>query len=85
MYNRKITFNAEMFVSLGNQPEQRSGNKLMAGNSRAHTRWCVAGNHAKLHHVLPNCKECLAWIEYANIGGGNNWQGTSKVLFVPIG
>jgi hypothetical protein len=29
----KIAFSAEMFVSLGNQPEQRSGNKLMAGNS----------------------------------------------------
>jgi hypothetical protein len=26
----KITFSAEMFVSLGDQPEQRSGNKLMA-------------------------------------------------------
>jgi hypothetical protein len=29
----KISFSAEMFVSLGNLPEQRSGNKLMAGNS----------------------------------------------------
>jgi hypothetical protein len=32
----KTTFSAEMFVSLGGQPEQRSGNKHMAGNSRAH-------------------------------------------------
>jgi hypothetical protein len=67
-----------MFVSLGNQPERRSGNKLMAGNSRAHSRWRVAGNHVKLCHVLPACKECLDWMEYANVGVGNDWQGTSK-------
>jgi hypothetical protein len=73
----KITFSAEMIVSLGGQPEQRSGNKLMAGNSRAHIRWRVAGNHVKLHHVLPACKECLDWMEYANVGVGD-WQGTSK-------
>jgi hypothetical protein len=83
----KITFSAEMFVSLGNQPEQRSGNKLVAGNSRAHTRWRVAGDHIKLRHVLPACKECLDWMEYANVGVGNDWQGEQarNVLFVPIG
>jgi hypothetical protein len=69
----KIPFSAEMFVSLGDQPERRSSNKLMAGNSRAHTIWRV-----KLRHVLPACKECLDWMEYANVGVGNNWQGTSK-------
>jgi hypothetical protein len=77
----KITFSTEMFVSLGGQPEQRSGNKLMAGNSRAHTRWRVAGGHAKLRHVLPACKECLDWMEYANVGVGNNWQGTMCYLY----
>jgi hypothetical protein len=64
----KITFSAEMFVSLGNQPEQRSGNKPMASNSRAHTRWRVAGDHVNLCHVLPACNECLDWMEYANVG-----------------
>jgi hypothetical protein len=78
----KFTFSAEMFVSLGDQPEQRSGNKLMAGNSQAHTRWHVAGNHVKLRHVLPACKECLDQMEYANIGGGNSWQGTSKICAI---
>jgi hypothetical protein len=65
-------------VSLGNQPEQRGGNKLMASNSWAHTTWRVAGGHVKLHHVLPACKECLDWMEYASVGVRNNWQGTSK-------
>jgi hypothetical protein len=74
----KIAFSAEMFASLGNQPEQRRGNKLRAGNSCVHTTWCVAGNHVKLRRVLPACKECLDWMEYANIGGGDDWQGTSK-------
>jgi hypothetical protein len=74
----KITFSTEMFVYLGGQPEQRSGNKLMAGNSRVQTRWHVAGNHVKLCHVLPACKECLDRMEYANVGVGNDWQGTSK-------
>jgi hypothetical protein len=64
----KITFSAEMFVSLVNKPEQRSGNKLMAGTSWAHNRWCVAGNQIKLRHVLPACKECLDRMEYANEG-----------------
>ena len=29
---KKITFSAEMFVSLADQPERRSGSSLLAGN-----------------------------------------------------
>jgi hypothetical protein len=59
----EITFSAAMFVSLGDQPKRRSGNKLMAGNSRAHTRWRKAVDHVKLCHVLPACKECMGAME----------------------
>jgi hypothetical protein len=74
----EITFSAAMFVSLGDQSEQRSGNKLMAGNSRAHTRWRIAGDHVKLRHVLPACKKCMGAMEYAIAGGGNDWMQTSR-------
>jgi hypothetical protein len=75
---QEVTFSAEMFLSLGDQPERRSGNKLMAGNSRAHTRWRIVADHVKLQHVLPACEDCWEAMNLANIGAGNDWIRTSR-------
>ena len=33
------TFSADLYLSLGDQPERRGGNELMQGGSRTHARW----------------------------------------------
>ena len=42
---RLVSFSAEKFLSLGDQPECRGGNMLMAGNARSHARWRYACDH----------------------------------------
>jgi hypothetical protein len=74
----EVTFSAELFLSLGDQPERRSGNKLMAGNSRSHGRWRIAADHSKLIGVLPACGRCL-WVMRAadsqkTSNEGSNWM-----------
>ena len=55
----EITFSAQMFLSLGDQPERRGGNSLMGGNSRSHARWRHACDHSQLVGVIPACNECM--------------------------
>ena len=62
----KITFSAEMFVSLADQPERRSGNSLLAGNSNSHRRWRYAGNTQKILSTIPACKDCLSSMQMYN-------------------
>jgi hypothetical protein len=53
------TFSADLFASLGDQPERRGGNVLQLGNSRCHARWRYACNVSKLATVLPACGDCM--------------------------
>lgn len=55
----EITFSAQMFVSLGDQPERRGGNRLMNGNSNSHVRWRYVGHLQKVEKHLPACLDCL--------------------------
>lgn len=63
----EVTFSAMMFLSLGDQPERRGGNFLLAGNSRSHTRWRYVGDLWRLKNVLPACKTCYANMRMADV------------------
>ena len=56
---RSCTFSADLFMSLGDQPERRGANALQLGSSRHHARWRHACNHALLVPVLPSCSSCF--------------------------
>jgi hypothetical protein len=60
---KAITFSAEMFVSLGDQPERRGANFLLGGTSRSHCRWRYACDIQKVRGVLPACQECLSFMK----------------------
>jgi hypothetical protein len=84
----EITFSAAMFVSLGDQPERRSGNKLMAGNSRAHTRWRIAGDHVKLscnmsYQLVKNA--CEQWNTLMSEEAMTGCKLAGNATVVPIG
>ena len=64
----EVTFSAAMYLSLGDQPERRSGNYLLNGNSTSHGRWRYACNHSKLPRVLPACKDCFELMKMADMG-----------------
>ena len=53
------TFSADLYLSLGDQPERRAGNALQLGNSRHHARWRHACNYNQLLDVLPACPTCF--------------------------
>jgi hypothetical protein len=52
-------FSAELFMSLGDQPERRGGNILQLGNSRSHACWRYACDYAQLLDVIPSCPKCF--------------------------
>jgi hypothetical protein len=64
---KKISFSATMYLSLGDQPEQRSGNYLLGGNSKSHGRWQYACNHSLLHKQIPACNACMSAMRQADI------------------
>jgi hypothetical protein len=53
------SFSAELFMSLGDQPERRGGNILQLGNSRNHARWRYACDYSQLLDVIPSCPNFL--------------------------
>jgi hypothetical protein len=55
---KEVAFSAQMFLSLGDQPERRGGNSLMGGGSRSHRRWRFACNHESLMSITPACVDC---------------------------
>ena len=55
----QCTFCADLFLSLGDQPERRNANVLMLGISRTHPRWRYACNYGKLKTILPACENCF--------------------------
>jgi hypothetical protein len=61
-----VAFSAEMYLSLGDQPERRDGNGLMRGNSLSHLRWQMAADHNLLAKVLPPCEVCLDQMKLAD-------------------
>lgn len=76
----EITFSAQVYLSLGDQPERRGCNLLMSGNSLSHARWMYAGNHEKLVSVLPACMDCLSNMKMADCHGEStiDWKGRSR-------
>ena len=56
---QSCTFSADLFMSLGDQPERRGANALQLGSSRHHARWRHACNHEQLVSVLPSCNLCF--------------------------
>jgi hypothetical protein len=56
---RQCTFSAELYMSLGDQPERRGANGLMLGGSRTHARWLHACDYSQLSKVLPACDYCF--------------------------
>jgi hypothetical protein len=53
------TYSADLFMSLGDQPERRGGNVLQLGNSRNHARWRFACDYKQLLDVIPACPKCF--------------------------
>jgi hypothetical protein len=53
------SFSAELFMSLGDQPERRGGNVLRLGNSRNHARWRFLCDYSQLLDVIPSCPKCF--------------------------
>ena len=54
-----VTFSAQMFLTLGDQPERRGGNSLMAGNSKSHPRWRYCCDISKIRPVFPACNHSV--------------------------
>jgi hypothetical protein len=53
------TFSADLYASLGDQPERRGGNVLQLGTSRCHARWRFSCDFGKLAEVMPACDDCF--------------------------
>ena len=49
---------AELSVSLQDQPERRSSNYLLGGNSTMHGRWGYSADIFDLSSVMPSCDRC---------------------------
>lgn len=49
----------EILVTLQDQPERRSANYLLGGNSQFHTRWSWSCDVAQIAKNLPACDKCL--------------------------
>lgn len=50
---------AELFVSLSDQPERRSGNYVQLGNSQFHPRFGYCCDVGACKNVLPACTDCF--------------------------
>ena len=49
----------EIIVPLGNQPESRSVNYLLLGNSTFSSRFGYTANSGAISHYLPVCQNCV--------------------------
>jgi hypothetical protein len=56
----EVAFSAQIFLTIGDQPERRGGNCLLGGKSRSHRRWRYACNLSSLVSIVPACKDCYA-------------------------
>ena len=57
---RLVNVYAELFVSLGDQPERRGANYVMLGNSQFSARWGLAMDLAAVASGIPTCASCLS-------------------------
>jgi hypothetical protein len=53
------TYSADLFMSLGDQPERRGGNVLQLGNSRNHARWRHDMDFNQVIDAVPACPICF--------------------------
>lgn len=56
---KSVHMHFELMATLQDQPERRSANHLMAGNSTYAARWGVTADHKFLHDVLKACNRCV--------------------------
>ncbi len=56
---RMVKVHAELFVSLGDQPERRAANFIMRGNSTYGPRFGYSCPIGSLVNVIPSCESCL--------------------------
>ena len=56
---RNVKVHFEIIASLADQPERRSMNKIMLGNSLFLSRFRYSGNLKKIGKFLPPCVDCL--------------------------
>ena len=56
---RNVKVHFEIIASLADQPERRSMNKIMLGNSLFLSRFRYLGNLKKIGKYLPPCVDCL--------------------------
>jgi hypothetical protein len=55
---RNVVVHFELIASLGDQPERRSMNYLMLGNSTFSSRYGYAANVGAIWQYLPSCSTC---------------------------
>jgi hypothetical protein len=56
---RNVTVYLEVFASLQDQPERRSGNFIMLGGSKFTAKWGLACDLAAVASVVPACSNCI--------------------------
>jgi len=63
---------AELSLSLQDQPERRSANYLLGGNSTMHGRWGYSADIVALSTVLPPCERCWEMLKKKEIDSCTN-------------
>jgi hypothetical protein len=56
---RTVRLNFELYATLQDQPERRTANKLIGGNSQFGCRWGVSADHGKLYNRWKACRQCV--------------------------
>lgn len=56
---RTVRLNFELYATLQDQPERRTANKLIGGNSQFGCRWGVSADHGKLYNKWKACYHCI--------------------------
>ena len=59
LLNRNVQVHLEIIASLGDQPEKRSINKTILGNTSFISRFCYSENVKRIAQYLHPCVECL--------------------------
>ena len=57
-HDSPVRVHVKLVASLQDQPERRSANHLVAGNSKFHARWGYSANIAAFASKLPACPNC---------------------------
>jgi hypothetical protein len=70
------TFTADLYMSLGDQPERRGGNVLQLGSSTHHPRWRHALAYGNVIDKIPACSQC-----YQVMISCDTWDARNNLAF----